>query len=114
VQPSIDLGLWFPLTREGLSEAPDAPAAVQIRRRDGLVAYPTGKSAMVYYFFAQTSARQSLGTHFADEIERPGARGHGPLLFRFSSESAADLALHHLFETFVARFGRAPILHDDG
>jgi hypothetical protein len=114
VQPSIDLGAWFELTRDGLSAAPDAPAAVQVRRRDGLVIYPRGKSAMVYYFFAPSSARQSLLTHFVDELDAPGSRGHGPLLFRFSTEDAADLALHHLYETFVARFGRAPILHDDG
>lgn len=112
MEGGIDLGVWRPLTIEGLAEAADAPAAVQLRRQEGLVAYPTGKSAMVFYFYARTSARAALTTHFADEIERPGARGQGPLLFRFSTEAHAERALSDLLDAFVARFGRAPVLHD--
>lgn len=112
MEDAIDLGAWRPLTTEGLAEAADAPAAVQLRRREGLVAYPTGKSAMVFYFFARTSARTALSTHFADELATPGARGHGPLLFRFSTEPNAERALAALLDAFVARFGSAPVLHD--
>lgn len=103
---------WFPLTAvEVDARAPDGPAAVQLRRAEGLVAYPDGKSAMVFYFFADGSARTALTSVFADELEAPGVRGQGPLWFRFLEGELARKNLEHLFDEFEDRFGALPVLH---
>jgi hypothetical protein len=107
-------GAWFPLDDAHVASAPDAPAAVQLRRADGsLVAYPRGRSAMVFYFFAARSAREALRRLFRDELDEPGARGEGPLAFRVLVGDDARAHLERLYESFAADFGRAPILHPD-
>lgn len=104
---------WFPLTADGIADkAPEGPAAVQLRAADGVVDYPTGKSAMVFYFYASTSVAEALRTHFADEVEAPGARGYGPLLFRVSDEPEGPTGLQAHLDAFEGRFGRKPWLHD--
>ncbi|QDG53696.1 hypothetical protein FIV42_24010 [Persicimonas caeni] len=87
---------WYPLDRPGVdAHAPEGPAAVQIRVEEGLVDYPSGRSsAMVCYFYASENARETLEELFGDEIDQPGARGQGPLLFRFIE--GRDRPLHHL------------------
>ena len=111
----MELSQWWPLTRDDVDAfAPDAPAAVQLRRGAGLIHYPTGKSAMVFYFYAARSARQALVRLFADELENPGARGEGPLLFRFTAGGDdVRVSLEELFTEFVLRFGSAPRMHAD-
>jgi hypothetical protein len=105
---------WYALTAELVDEhAPSGPAAVQLRRAEGLVRYPTGKSAMVFYFYASDDARAALSRLFADEIAEPGVRGQGNLWFRFMEHPGAAHYLNELFGEFVYRFGRAPILHED-
>jgi hypothetical protein len=107
---------WQALDDETVSLlAPDGPGAVQLSRRDrSLVAYPTGKSAMVFYFYAARSVKDALRKLFADELLAPGARGEGPLLFRCCPGGApAQTWLEGLFDDFVEQFGRAPILHPD-
>ncbi len=106
----VVFGAWVALDDDAV---PDAPAAVQVRRRDGLVVYPRGKSAMVYYFYAATSARTTLRDAFADELARPGARGQGPLLARWTTHDAAHAALADLYARFVERFGGPPVLHGE-
>lgn len=110
---------WQPLTREGLNEhAPRGPAAVQVRVEEGLVDYPSGRSsAMVCYFYASDDAHARLEELFEDELDDPGARGHGPLLFRYIE--GEDLALTHLkklLHKFHTRFGAMPLFNqvDDG
>lgn len=105
-------GAWVRLDDEGLAQVPDAPAAVQLRREAGLVGYPSGKSAMVYYFYAATSARVALKDAFADELAAPGARGQGPLLVRFATGATARASLEKLYDAFVARFGAPPVLNE--
>ena len=39
---------WYPLT-EAAAHTPRGPGLFQIRIADGLVDYPTGKSAMIHY-----------------------------------------------------------------
>ena len=68
----MEFSPWSPLNADGLLAAPEEAAAVQVRRRDGLVRYPAGKSAMVFYFYAQASVRSALERVFADEIDTPG------------------------------------------
>jgi hypothetical protein len=109
-------GPWHPLDAEHVSgAAPDAPGAVQLRRADGgLIAYPRGKSGMVFYFYAARSVREALLRVFRDELEEAGARGEGPLLFRVCpGGDEARALLERLFEAFVDDFGRPPALHPD-
>ena len=88
---------------------------MQLRRADGsLVAYPRGKSAMVFYFYAARSVREALRRVFADELAEPGARGEGPLVFRVCAGGDETRRwLESLYDDFVERFGRAPALHAD-
>lgn len=106
-------GGWLPLDAEGISSAPDAPCAVQVATRDRrLIAYPSGKSTMVFYFYAARSARGALERLFRDELLEPGARGQGPLSFRvLVGGDDARAHLERLFAEFEARFGAPPILH---
>ncbi|MFW5966151.1 MAG: hypothetical protein ACOCV2_01480 [Persicimonas sp.] len=110
---------WQPLTRKSVDEhAPRGPAAVQVRVEEGLVDYPSGRSsAMVCYFFASESAHQTLTELFEDELDQPGARGHGPLLFRYIK--GEDKPLNHLkklLHKFHTQFGAMPLFNqvDDG
>lgn len=111
----MQFGDWQPLTSAGVDDALDGPAAVQVARADRqLVAYPRGKSAMVFYFYAARSAREALRRLFDDELLEPGARGEGPLVFRVcAGGEPAKAWLEELFERFVTDFGRAPLLHPD-
>ncbi len=105
---------WFPLSEEVIGgSAPRGPAAVQVRQAIGLVRYPRGRSAMVYYFYAANDAAKALRTVFADELAEPGARGHGALWFRFLEGEDAREALEALYAEFVRRFGAPPVLHGD-
>ena len=106
-------GPWIPLTREGVAHAPDGPAAVQVGTEDRrLVAYPKGKSAMVFYLYAQRSAKETLLRVFADELDERGARGQGPLAYRvLEGGDAVRAHLERLFAEFEERFGDAPVLH---
>ncbi len=105
---------WYALTRDEVARhAPDGPAAVQIRVEDGLVDYPTGRSsAMVCYFYASKSARDTLEELFADELDQPGARGHGPLMFRYIE--GGDMVLEYLkklLHKFFTHFGELPLFN---
>lgn len=112
----MEFGAWFPLDEATLEAAvPDAPGAVQLGRADrSLVGYPRGKSAMVFYFYAARSMREALRRVFADELCEPGVRGEGLLVVRVCAGGVdAQRWLEALYEDFVERFGRAPILHTD-
>jgi hypothetical protein len=105
---------WHPLTRAGIKEhAPTRPAAVQIRRADGLVDYPSGRSsAMVCYFYASDDARQSIEELFDDELDQPGVRCQGPLWFRYieGGERVLD-HLKKLLHKFHTHFGAMPLFN---
>src|SRR5690606_39090323 len=106
---------WFPLTPDSVDDAaPRRPAAVQVRQAIGLVRYPRGQSAMVYYVYAADDAAKALQKVFADELAAPGARGHGALWFRFLEGENAREVLEALYGEFVARFGAPPAFHDAG
>jgi hypothetical protein len=112
VSEPASFSAWYGLEPALVDEhAPDGPAAVQLRRAEGLVTYPEGKSAMVFYFYADGSARAALHKLFSDELAEPGARGHGPLWFRFLEGPLARRNLELLFDEFEDRFGALPVLH---
>lgn len=95
---------WYPLASAG-EHAPDAEGVLQLRVAEGLLEYPTGKSAMVHYeHAANVRARATvLATEHVGEA----------LLCRHLEIEGAervDLAAFHakVREEFVRRFGSAP------
>lgn len=103
-------GRWMSLP-EALAVAPEGPGLYQIRVRDGLLAFPRGRSAMVAYGGGEdvaASLRAFLQSEAAQQV-----RPLGPLLCRFSApdpgRSAAE-CLAALLSRFVAQFGAPPPL----
>lgn len=96
-------GPWYPLAEAG-DLAPPEEGVLQLRIAQGLLDYPTGKSAMVAYRHASDlcAEAQALAVTFP-----------GDLLCRHLIEilPATDLAAFcaKLREDFARRFGRAPI-----
>jgi len=85
---------WQRLTKESVEQhAPDGLAALQVKRVGGLVNYPSGKSAMLWYGYASENAGATLTEHFEDELRQPGTRGYGTLRFRYipGGQQARDL-----------------------
>jgi hypothetical protein len=107
----MEFGPWNELTADGVAKAPEGPAALQVRREHGLLRYPQGRSAMVFYAFAASGARVALERRFADEIATPGAEGQGPLLYRTLDDEGAQEHLAELLTRFEHRFGSPPALH---
>jgi hypothetical protein len=94
---------WYPLS-EAETHAPARPGVFQVRLAEGLLDYPTGKSAMVHYQSApdmRAAAAEFAACH-------PGA----PWLCRHLEESidpAGATTLHaSLVREFTRRFGTAP------
>ncbi len=105
---------WYALDRPNVEEhAPEGPAAVQLRVEDGLVDYPSGRSsAMVCYFYASDNARETLEELFGDEIDEPGARGHGPLMYRYIQGGQRPLEhIKKLLHKFHTHFGDFPLFN---
>lgn len=91
---------WYPLT-DAAAHAPSGRGVLQIRVAEGLLDYPTGKSAMVHYELADDVRAAALSYP-----ARPG------LLCRHLVEldHADDLEAIHarLLRDFRARFGADP------
>lgn len=100
---------WFELTKESVdTHAPEGPAALQVRRAQGLVDYPTGKSAMVWYGYASTNARDVLNSVLA------GALANGEEQHEFRWIEGSDQAretLEVVWAKFQRRFGSPPIFN---
>lgn len=102
---------WYALTEESLeANAPDEPAAIQVRRTGGLVDYPSGKSAMVFYGLADDVAAR-LAELFDDELAAPGTRGFGSLQFRYYIGDDPRGYIEKVLHRFVQRFGRPPLFN---
>ena len=103
---------WYELTDENLeANAPGQKAAIQVRRADGLVDYPSGKSAMVWYGIADDVAGV-LRDQFADELDQPGIRGCGTLEFRYYAGPRPRERIEKVAKRFVQRFGSPPVFND--
>lgn len=95
---------WYPLA-DAAAHAPSSRGVLQIRVADGLLDYPTGKSAMLHYELADDVRAAALAR---SELlaARPG------LLCRHTIELSAteDLGAFHerLLRDFRARFGAPP------
>lgn len=100
----MGFGRWYPLD-QAAAHAPAGPGVVQVRLAEGLVSYPTGRSAMVHYAAADDLRRA------AGELAR--AHAGRPWLCRFADPEppggktpAALLA--DLLTSFERRFGATP------
>ncbi|MFN0249370.1 MAG: hypothetical protein ACKV2T_20965 [Kofleriaceae bacterium] len=96
-------GPWYPLVEAG-DHTPAAENVVQVRLAAGLLDYPRGKSAMVWYAHARDARAKALALM--------GARGGEDLVCRHLIEidAGADLGTFcaKLREDFVRRFGTLP------
>ena len=103
---------WYPLNDEGVEASGICgAAAVQVRREQGLIDYGTGKSAMVWYGYFSENSKGRLRDVFRDEMERSGARGQGPLVFRFYSGDDTRDSMVKRARQFAHSFGGPPILN---
>jgi hypothetical protein len=97
---------WYPLA-DAAAHAPAGEGVIQVRLAEGLVDYPTGRSAMVHYEHAADvrTAAIALAARFAGK----------DLLCRhleIPPGNAVDVAAFHakVRGEFVRRFGSAPVL----
>ncbi|HEU0034786.1 MAG TPA: hypothetical protein VFQ53_29380 [Kofleriaceae bacterium] len=96
-------GPWYPLADAG-AQAPAAEGVLQLRVATGLLDYPRGKSAMVWYEHTpdvRASALALARTHAGDDLW---------CRHLIEIEPATDLAAFcaKLREEFVRRFGAVP------
>lgn len=95
---------WYPLAEAGV-HAPAAEGVLQVRIADGLVEYPSGKSAMVHYEHARDVR--------AAAVALAGRHGGRALLCRHLELEAGDrgepAGIHaKVLAEFVRRFGAPP------
>jgi len=108
----VRFSAWHPLDDAGRA-APAAPGILQIRAAS-VMAYPQGRSAMVFY---DAAAPHTLAEHVAASPGRAGldrARAQGGTYVRFAptGPEAAARELQRLLHDFGARFGRWPIANE--
>ena len=102
----VRFGPWYPLADAG-DHAPTAEGIIQVRLVTGLVDYPRGKSAMVWYEHAPNTCAAALAL----------AKAHAgqDLVCRhlIEIEDATDLAAFcaKLLTEFARRFGALPLSH---
>ena len=103
-------GPWYPLAAAG-DHAPTAEGIIQVRQASGLVDYPRGKSAMVWYAHVPDTCAAALALATA-RVDQDLAKD---LLCRhlIEIEDATDLAAFcaRLMAEFVRRFGARPLFH---
>jgi hypothetical protein len=100
---------WYPLASGG-DHAPAEPGVLQLRLANGLLDYPSGKSAMVWYGVSpdvRATAQELARTHAGSPL--------GPLVCRHLievQERETDFAAFcaKLRDEFVRRFGTVPVL----
>ena len=100
----MTFGPWYPL-HEAAAHTPAQPGVFQVRLAQGLLDYPTGKSAMVHYGWSETDLR-------AEALAFATARGAAAatLLCRHVEERYPRAAHDRLREQFIRRFGSPPRL----
>jgi hypothetical protein len=100
----VRFGPWYPLAEAG-AHAPASEGIVQVRLATGLVDYPRGKSAMLWYGHSPDARAAALAL----------AEAHAgkDLVCRhlIEIEDATDLAAFcaRLMTEFVRRFGTRPM-----
>jgi hypothetical protein len=94
---------WYPLA-DAAGYAPAGEAVIQVRQAEGLLDYPTGKSAMVHYEHAadaRAAAAALASVHPVGFLCRH---------LEIEGDDHVDLAAFHakVREEFVRRFGAPP------
>jgi hypothetical protein len=105
----VTFGPWYPL-HEAAAHAPARPGVYQIRLAQGLLDYPTGKSAMVHYGWSDGDLRAEV-LAFAIGRVGPLAPPRSPrdmLLCRHVEERYPRAVHDRLREQFIRRFGCPP------
>jgi hypothetical protein len=94
---------WYPLD-DADRHAPAGRGVVQLRVAEGLLAYPTGKSAMVHYELVE-DVRDAAVRLAAEHAGRGWLCRH-----TIEVSERDDLAAHHerLVTEFLRRFGALP------
>jgi hypothetical protein len=93
-----------------LGAVPAEAGLVQVRVAEGLVTYPRGKSAMIWYG-AERDLRASLQEASSRIVAAAREAGiEGPLWVRTRRVAIPEPALARLLERFTARFGTPPRL----
>jgi hypothetical protein len=95
---------WYPLV-DAAAYAPAGEGVLQVRIAEGLLDYPTGKSAMVHYEHATDVRAAATATAAAHPGEALLCRH-----LEIEPGDAVDLAAFHakVLEEFTRRFGCAP------
>lgn len=112
--PPLTFGRWFPYAAEALAEMPDEPGVLQIRRAQGLVDFPRGKSAMLRYGAAESSLRRSFAELLAESgpssmKETGDGAGVGEAwLVRWATSPVPREHYERLLRGFTERFGAPP------
>jgi len=111
--PPLTFGRWFPYA-SALGHMPDEPGVFQLRREQGLVDFPRGKSAMLRYGAAENSLRRS----FSELLSEPGSTamtetGDGvrvaeAWLVRWATSPIPREHYERLLRGFSERFGAPP------
>jgi len=102
----VRFGPWYPLADAGV-HAPVAEGVLQLRLANGLVDYPRGKSAMVWYGHDLDTRAAALALAMAHAGKDLVCR------HLIEIEDATDLAAFcaKLMAEFVRRFGTHPMYH---
>jgi hypothetical protein len=100
----VRFGPWYPLAAAG-DHAPAAEGILQVRLASGLVDYPRGKSAMLWYEHAADTRASALG------LSRAHAGKDLVCRHLIEIEDATDLGAFcaKLMEEFARRFGTLPL-----
>lgn len=98
---------WYPLSEAG-QWAPASPGVFQVRVREGLLDYPRGKSAMVYYG-AGDDVRAEAEALAAAYPDRDWLCRHAVDMTAWERENPR-LACELYLERFRARFGSPPMI----
>jgi hypothetical protein len=100
-------GEWVPIDSAAAS-APEGPGVLQTRAED-LVAYPQGRSAMIYYAHCPSgsSLRGFITGIGATDLLR--ASEAGARWIRFAETSEPETDFERLLDHFVERFGAPPV-----
>lgn len=106
-------GAWYALAdaTSQLGDAIGQPGVFQVRRAEGLIDYPLGKSAMTYYGVALdvAAAVAAYDRALADDGRARAARWCRHQLATPAGGLAEATALHQrLLSQFIQRFGAPP------
>jgi hypothetical protein len=100
-------GEWLPIG--GAAESAPEGAGVLQTRSDALVAYPQGRSAMIYYAHCPSgsSLRGFVTGIGAGDLQK--ATDAGARWIRFAETSQPETDFERLLDHFVERFGAPPV-----